>query len=239
MTLRSPLGKAWANDALAYSGSNTWKCIIVWDRGEDGETMEWAELSIFIQKEGGNGLHHDHFQSVINMDSNPAGLILDSLNKPRLKQSDMSTPHLSYLVLMMASWYGNVVWGWNMADTALPIICALRATRDWAAALEPNEQVQHSEPLVSAILLSCGSQHWDQSARLIPHFCCRGPHALQNTPNLKHKHSHKGKSDWCLCWKKLMLSVKWWKGTVRCRAKRHWEFTVTLICVWRTEMSVE
>lgn len=68
------VGKAWAHDTLAYRGSNIWKCISVPDRGEDWKMSERVELSLFMRKEEGNGLHSDHFLSVSNVDSTKSSI---------------------------------------------------------------------------------------------------------------------------------------------------------------------
>lgn len=59
------------------------------------------------------------------------GLILDSsLSKQAILQAIgyVNTPFLSYLALMQLSWYCNMVWTWDMLDTALPIIGTLCGT---------------------------------------------------------------------------------------------------------------
>lgn len=182
--------------------------------------------------------------SVSNMDSAKSsnlkwawGLILDSsLSKQATLKAIRydNTTFLSYLALMQLSWYCNMVWTWDMLDTALPIIRVLCGTKT-------------------------GQQHWNWTNKYSTVNCWSLPSCylvadIENnlpvnpSPSLQiHAHTHTpkhtkletqtqsmhlgygGEGDWSLWWQKL--TMKWWKATVRCGVKRHWELTATLICV--------
>lgn len=99
--------------------------------------------------------------------------------------------------------------------------------RSRPAALEVNEQIQYCEVLVPAILLCCGLT-LRTIRRLIPHLHCRHTHALQNTPNLRHKSAVKASGMWRrggLIFLVTEVDYRGWKAGVRCGVKRHEEFT--------------
>lgn len=203
MTLRSPLGaaaKVWAHDTLAYRGSNTWKYISGLDRGEDGEMMEWAALILFIRKEGRNGLRCDHFlrfsfqygfsQIQQNLKwawgPNPDSSLSKQATFNAIRCIDATI--LSYLALMQLSWYCSLVWTLDVLDTALPIIrvlCGAKAGQQRWNRTDKYSTTSHcSLPSYYLVADIENNPPVNPSPSLQLHTL-----TLQNTPNLKHKHS--------------------------------------------------